>query len=666
MFTPAFDTSAFFWRFFFALCGALLLSSVSLTAQAQPVETSSLFFDASTGNATSGKFYVDTNNNGFIDSGDSEYTGQATAWGWNSGTSTLTLNNFTWTTSAYFALRIVGGNIVIELANGSTNTFTSTSTVVAGEPAESSGIFSASFIDITITGGGTLNALAGDASAASRGIHLKRGAFTLQSGTVNANGLDGVTGYSVGIYVENGNMGINGGALSAVGGDAGIGSYGIDCEGTLSVSGGTVAAKSGAFAYNGSYGIQLKGNHFNMLGGTVEAAGESSAISSAANALPNAYTYWKNTTTSDPGGAGTFYYLGTGGTAYAYSSGDKYVRVREEIMDDLTITGGTLGIDYTYTGGVLTITQNGTYTIGMRPGVTTTTNRIVVDAGVEADITLDGVSIDRRADSSHTISGCAFSMADAEVNLALANNNMLMSGGGCAGLQAPAGSTLSIGGAGSLTATGGQAAAGIGGGDNQDGGNITITGGTITATGGAHAAGIGGGADGGSGNILIYGKTTVVTATAGAGSVNAENIGAGDNGAAGNVFVALLPANLQDSFGSIGNEVTFTATPVSSGTVTASLPAPFSATVDLLVGLATPKKLSIITTFSTDNISFGLVGYPSVTQTGDAVRTLGASVNFVLGGARNVSSIPVLNPMALVLLALALGGMGFGLQRRKG
>lgn len=85
---------------------------------------------------------------------------------------------------------------------------------------------------------------------------------------------------------------------------------------------------------------------------------------------------------------------------------------------------------------------------------------------------------------------------------------------------------------GRLTATGGNAGAGIGGGNYQSSGEIEITGGDITATGGTQAAGIGGGlgsidkATGdilsGSGNVTISGGT--ITA---AGGYQAAGIGGG-------------------------------------------------------------------------------------------------------------------------------------------
>ena len=86
---------------------------------------------------------------------------------------------------------------------------------------------------------------------------------------------------------------------------------------------------------------------------------------------------------------------------------------------------------------------------------------------------------------------------------------------------------------GNITATGGSGRAGIGGGSGACG-NITITGGTITATGGNYAAGIGGGTDGTCGNITITGGVTRVTATMGYMAPN--SIGAGGDGTCGTVM----------------------------------------------------------------------------------------------------------------------------------
>jgi hypothetical protein len=83
--------------------------------------------------------------------------------------------------------------------------------------------------------------------------------------------------------------------------------------------------------------------------------------------------------------------------------------------------------------------------------------------------------------------------------------------------------TLTIDGDGSLTATGGMDAAGIGAGkDDGDCGNIVIAGGNIEAAGGSNAAGIGGGYDTSCGDITITGGTVIAT-----GGHNAAGIGSG-------------------------------------------------------------------------------------------------------------------------------------------
>ena len=86
------------------------------------------------------------------------------------------------------------------------------------------------------------------------------------------------------------------------------------------------------------------------------------------------------------------------------------------------------------------------------------------------------------------------------------------------------------------TDTDGTDGAGIGGGDEGNGGAVTIYGGTVRAKGGKYGAGIGGGdADGKGGNggtTIIYGGT--VTATGGS---NAAGIGGGEEGNGGTVEI---------------------------------------------------------------------------------------------------------------------------------
>lgn len=94
------------------------------------------------------------------------------------------------------------------------------------------------------------------------------------------------------------------------------------------------------------------------------------------------------------------------------------------------------------------------------------------------------------------------------------------------GIFVPSGSTVTIQGSGSLTATGGTSGCGIGGcGWGANCGNIVIAGGTITAVGGTYAAGIGSGAWTSCGDITITGGT--VNATGGTGGDGA-GIGTGN------------------------------------------------------------------------------------------------------------------------------------------
>ncbi len=100
-------------------------------------------------------------------------------------------------------------------------------------------------------------------------------------------------------------------------------------------------------------------------------------------------------------------------------------------------------------------------------------------------------------------------------------------GGGWKG----SGGTITIHG-GKVTATGGSYAAGIGGGDSGSGGTVTIHGGSVTATGGGSGAGIGGGKDGSGGTITIHSGN--VTAT---GGHDAAGIGGGYSGSGGTITI---------------------------------------------------------------------------------------------------------------------------------
>ena len=98
--------------------------------------------------------------------------------------------------------------------------------------------------------------------------------------------------------------------------------------------------------------------------------------------------------------------------------------------------------------------------------------------------------------------------------------------------------TITING-GIVYATGGTAAAGIGGGSSGVGGDISIEGGTVTAYGGENAAGIGGGSSGAGGNVTIKRGTVKAYggANEGTGGAAGAGIGGGDGGNGGTVTI---------------------------------------------------------------------------------------------------------------------------------
>ena len=150
-----------------------------------------------------------------------------------------------------------------------------------------------------------------------------------------------------------------------------------------------------------------------------------------------------------------------------------------------------------------------------------TSNTITINASenATANVTISNVNIDT--------SGAAVSTGGkGNVNIELDGTNTLKSGRYHAGLEKSQDGKLTItdeNANGKLIATGGDYGAGIGGDDQGNGKNITITGGEITATGGSHGAGIGGGYYGNGNDITITGGK--VTATGGNG---AAGIGGGN------------------------------------------------------------------------------------------------------------------------------------------
>ena len=181
-----------------------------------------------------------------------------------------------------------------------------------------------------------------------------------------------------------------------------------------------------------------------------------------------------------------------------------------------------------------TVTQGSTSTPDGAPVITQssaeTSNTITIHASenATANVTISNVNINTSNNTGSESKAAVSTGGKGNVNIELDRTNTLQSDGEHAGLEKNNDGNLTITDKnenGKLIATGGIFGAGIGGGNQRNGSNITITGGKITAIGGSNGAGIGGGDSGGGSNITITGGE--VTASGGIGSAG---IGGGRSG----------------------------------------------------------------------------------------------------------------------------------------
>ncbi|MCL2511175.1 MAG: Ig-like domain-containing protein, partial [Bacteroidales bacterium] len=275
-------------------------------------------------NVPTGKFHLSIDGTGAINATNIEYTGQSDKWSFSSGT--LTLNDFVWETPAPVALRIIGGDINVNVER--TNTFTST----FNGNASTSGI-SCSIV-LTISGSGTLNATGGTSTTStsyvSTGITIGgSGIITINGGTVNATG-GSSSGSSFGISTNGRVLFITGGTVNATSGPVSGSrwSWGIATSGGwVFITGGTVNAAGGLSSGALSYGISTSGGTLFITGSTVTAQGNTQAIFPA-NPGPiklfSQYTCWTNTANANPGGAGTTF---PGSTPFTNSDTYKFVKI---------------------------------------------------------------------------------------------------------------------------------------------------------------------------------------------------------------------------------------------------------------------------------------------------------------------------------------------------
>ncbi len=170
-------------------------------------------------------------------------------------------------------------------------------------------------------------------------------------------------------------------------------------------------------------------------------------------------------------------------------------------------------------------------------------NLTLKDVKIDVSDTGDQYDWDQKGKAALSVQG------KGNVEIELDGDNELKSGTQSAGLEKTSTGTLTLKDdskeAGSLTATGGNNAAGIGGGFQGNGENITITGGTVNAT-SNDGAGIGGGLLGSGENITINGGTVNATGTDGAG------IGGGNGGVGKNITITGGTVTAAGGFGNAG------------------------------------------------------------------------------------------------------------------
>ena len=195
---------------------------------------------------------------------------------------------------------------------------------------------------------------------------------------------------------------------------------------------------------------------------------------------------------------------------------------------DITVNAGS---------GGQTVTQGSQVDVPDSAPVITgssTKNTVTINAEKDqtANVTLSGANID----VSNEVKAAVSTTGEGNVSIELDGDSTLKSGFTHAGLEKNNAGSLTIADEdknGKLTVEGGNYGAGIGGGYNGTGSDITISGGEVKATGGAYGAGIGGGWVGSGSDITISGGE--VKATSGE---NGAGIGGGCFGDGNNITVS--------------------------------------------------------------------------------------------------------------------------------
>ncbi|MBS7000821.1 MAG: hypothetical protein KH168_06970 [Clostridiaceae bacterium] len=253
---------------------------------------------------------------------------------------------------------------------------------------------------------------------------------------------------------------------------------------------GTASQKTAQLKVNSSLSVKavyVSGHSLTVNNGTGSGAYRTGDIIEITASLPAGSEFSSWTLDS---GSGTFENCYSSTTRFTIGSEDAVVTAQykgEGLTGDFIVSGGTLGTDYKYENGTLTITGSGKYEISLKEGIETTGNQIMVQGGTPV-ITLHSVKVN---------GDYALRIKDkAKVTLILdGENSMCSKKSNCVYVQDNSYLTItSIQGdgssAGTLRAEGNKSDqinyAGI------RGGSITVKGGTVIAKGEYEAAGIGG------------------------------------------------------------------------------------------------------------------------------------------------------------------------------
>ncbi|MBE5902034.1 MAG: hypothetical protein E7280_09025 [Lachnospiraceae bacterium] len=399
--------------------------------------------------------------------------------------------------------------------------------------------------NITISGG-NVTAQGGDGTGIGDGgagigggYNKAGGTITISEGTVTATGGGGAAGIGGGANGTGGNITINGGTVSATGGDdqnraysgAGIGGGDSGAGETINISGGEVTATGGLWGAGIGGGCEGSGGNVTITGGNVIATGGRVAMGIGAGDGGNS----QGTLTVAPSSrvfADINPIVGMPSNLEKSANGDNKI-------DEINLCQYMKVVNaYKY----LDWDETDKKTVEKMISFSSCSN---VAAGESAwnngwYVVKEDVVIDHRV----TVTGmvhlllCDGATLIAKKGITVADRNSLTiygqsEGDGllCAGIYSESGQLMPV--CDSYNA-------GIGGGNGENGGNITVHGGEVYACGGEYAAGIGGGFGGAGGTFRISGGQVC-----GYGGNLAAGIGGGGNGGAGgtiNIFGGSIEA----------------------------------------------------------------------------------------------------------------------------